>query len=76
MCKWSVYRSCAIVGISTQGRTTMARLQMNPPHLASIRCLLAALGVSWRVDAYRDRGGFGHHFGRQNRCESRDHMGR
>ena len=62
MCKWSVHRSCANVGISTHGRITVARLQISPPHLASIRCLLAALGISWKVEAYRDRGSLGHHF--------------
>jgi hypothetical protein len=37
--QWSVHRSCAIVGISTHGRTTMTRLQMSHPNLVSIRCL-------------------------------------
>ena len=61
--QWSVHRSFAIVGISTHGRTTVARLQMSHPKLVSIRCLLAALGISWKVEAYRDRGSLGHHFG-------------
>ena len=54
--QWSVHRSFAIVGISTHGRTTVVRLQMSHPNLVSIRCLLAALGISWKVEAYRDRG--------------------
>jgi hypothetical protein len=40
----SVHRSFAIVGISTRGRTTVARLPMSHPDLVSIRCRLAALG--------------------------------
>jgi HNH endonuclease len=67
--QWSVHRSFAIVGISTHGRTTVARLQMSHPNLVSIRCLLAALGISWKVEAYRDRGSLGHHFCCKNRFE-------
>jgi hypothetical protein len=73
--QWSVHRSFAIVGISTHGRTTVARLQMSHPNLVSIRCLLAALGISWKVEAYRDRGSLGHHFCCKNRFESFDHTG-
>jgi HNH endonuclease len=73
--QWSVHRWFAIVGISTHGRTTVARLQMSHPNLVSIRCLLAALGISWKVEAYRDRGSLGHHFCCKNRFESFDHTG-
>jgi hypothetical protein len=42
----SEHGSFAIVESSTHGGTTVARLQMSHPNLASIRCLLAALGIS------------------------------
>ena len=73
--QWSVHRSFASVGISTHGRTTVTRLQMSPPNLVSIRCLGAALGISWNVEAYSDRGSLGHHFCCKNRCESFDYTG-
>lgn len=53
--QWSAQRPFEIVGTSTQGRTTVARLQMNHTDLVSIRRLLAALGISWRVEASRQR---------------------
>jgi hypothetical protein len=73
--QWSVHRSFAIVGISAHGHTAVARLPMSRPNLVSIRCRLAALDISWKVEAYGDRGGLGHHFGGKNRCESFDHTG-
>jgi hypothetical protein len=72
---WSVHRSCAIVGISTHGRTTVARLEKSHPNLASMHCLLAALGISWKGEADRDRGSLGHQVGCQNRGESCVHTG-
>ena len=49
--QWSVLRPFEIVGISTHGHATVARLQMNHPSLVSIRRLLAALGISWKTEA-------------------------
>jgi HNH endonuclease len=49
--QWSVPRPFEIVGISAHGRATVTRLQMNHPDLISIRHLLAALGISWKVEA-------------------------
>src|SRR5215470_6084754 len=49
--QWSVQRPCEIVGLSAHGRATITRLQMNHPDLVSIRRLLAAIGISWKVEA-------------------------
>ena len=49
--QWSVLHPFEIVGISTHGHATVARLQMNHPSLVSIRRLLAALGISWKTEA-------------------------
>ena len=50
-CAWSEQRPFEITGIALQGRATLARLQMNHPDLVSIRRLLSALGISWRVES-------------------------
>jgi hypothetical protein len=73
--QWSGPRSFAIVGISTHGRTMVARVPMIHPNLVRMRCRLAALDILWRVEAFRDRGSLGHHFCRRNRCESFDYIG-
>ena len=49
--QWSTQRSFEIVGTSVHGRATIAQLQMNHADLVSIRRLLAALDISWRVEA-------------------------
>jgi len=48
--QWSVQHPFEIVGLSAHGRATVARLQMNHPDLVSIRRLLAAIGISWKVE--------------------------
>ena len=48
--QWSEQRLFEIVGFSMHGRATVARLQMNHPNLLSIRRLLAALGLAWKVE--------------------------
>ena len=49
--QWSVQRPFEIVWLSAHGRATVIRLQMNHPDLVSIRRLLAAVGISWKVEA-------------------------
>ena len=48
--EWSNLNPYEIVGISSQGRATVSRLQMNHPDLVHIRRLLAELGIQWKVD--------------------------
>jgi len=48
--QWSVQCPFEIGGISAHGHATVARLQMNHPDLVSIRRLLAAIGISWKVE--------------------------
>jgi HNH endonuclease len=52
--QWSAQRPFEIEGITAQGRATVIRLQMNHSDLVSIRCLLAQLGLPWRVEASRE----------------------
>jgi hypothetical protein len=47
--RWSEEPHFMLVGVSTCGRATIARLQMNHPDLVSIRRLLDGLGISWKV---------------------------
>ena len=47
--RWSEELPFMLVGVSTCGRATIARLQMNHPDLVSIRRLLDGLGISWKV---------------------------
>ena len=47
---WSEQNSYEIVGISSQGRATVSRLQMNHPDLVRIRHLLAELDIQWRAE--------------------------
>jgi len=53
--QWSAQHPFEIVGTSGHGRATISRLQMNHPDLVSMRRLLAALGIQWRVEASRQR---------------------
>ena len=48
--RWSEQHLFTLVGISTHGRATVARLHMNHPDLVNIRRLLAELGLSWRAE--------------------------
>lgn len=48
--QWSEESLFMLRGISSCGRATVARLQMNHPDLVSIRRLLAGLSISWKVD--------------------------
>ncbi len=52
--RWSEQRPFEIVAITAHGRATVVRLQMNHPDLVSIRRLLAALSLPWRVEAPRE----------------------
>ena len=47
--RWSEEPPFMLVEVSTCGRATIARLQMNHPDLVSIRRLLDGLGISWKV---------------------------
>ena len=49
--QWAAQHPFAIEGLTAHGRATAARLQMNHPALVSIRRLLEALGLPWRVEA-------------------------
>lgn len=49
--EWSNLSPYGIVGMSSQGRATVSRLQMNHPNLVSIRRLLDELGIQWREDS-------------------------
>jgi hypothetical protein len=49
--EWADLSPYEIVGISSQGRATVSRLQMTHPDLVSIRCLLDELGIQWRVES-------------------------
>ena len=53
--QWAAQSSFAIVGLSAQGRATIARLQMNHPDLVNIRRLLATLGIPWRAEVVSQR---------------------
>ena len=48
--QWSAQHLFEIEGTSAQGRATVTRLQMNHPDLVSIRRLLAAVGMPWRME--------------------------
>jgi antitoxin component HigA of HigAB toxin-antitoxin module len=53
--QWSEQHPFEIEGITAHGRATVVRLQMNHPHLISIRRLLAELGLSWKEEVPRER---------------------